>query len=171
MVHNCNECMYAKREKLNEDEVGYKLMCSMFFLKTSLGVSPRTTSFRCYPNMVIQNPSWCPLLPENYSKPKVYDITKKLETITGKPKETNPLIADKFEKIPAHTPWDEIEVGELYIIPKFKASARGTVRVIEKNDISIRIHDVYANGRESEYFQTIFKTEDEAKFIVKKIDY
>ena len=177
MAHNCNECMYAKREKLDADEVGYKLMCSMFFLKTSLSVSPRTTCFRCYPNMVIQNPSWCPLLPENFSKPKVYDITKKVQELTENDKNgsTNKpsltLIASKFEKLPSHTPWDEIQVGEIYIIPKFKASARETVRIMEKNDISIRVHEIYSTGKESEYFKTIFKKDDEAKFLVKQIEF
>ena len=156
-----------KKEGLDDSVSGYCAKCSVFFIKTSVGLNPRTVSFRTYPSDKIVPPIWCPLKEENKGKPCVFDIRSAYEQEKDKKiKEENKEEA-ALKMARKRTPWTDIEVGELYVLPQMLGKACRVVLVEERNAAFLKYKEVNEYGGLTSYTSTLFKDDVECNFIVK----
>ena len=170
-----------RKEKLDEVTDGaFKACCGIFFLKTSVSIKPRTVNYRAYDHMQIINPEWCPLLPENKDKPKVYDITsafdnaaekRRKEEEARKAAELEKKAAAELEKkkmkekLPRRVEWESINVGDNYVIPRIESKPCKFMKVVDKNVALIKLKEIEQDGSLSIMVSTIFKDDIEAKLM------
>ena len=72
----------------------------------------------------------------------------------------------RLSELPKHMTWDEIKVGNTYVIPKILTKKMKIVKVVEKTAAMIRCSEI-EDGKESLYMTTIYPNDVEAVFIVK----
>lgn len=159
------------REELEDVNDGaFKACCDIFFLKTSVSIKPRTVSFRAYPNLLIKQPEWCPLKPENRNKPKVHDITNVMSENSKKkePEKAKSLeeTAKEFaQRLARRTAWETIKVGAEYVIPRIDLKPCKVVRVVEKSENIVKMKEVDSNGIVTSYSNVVYKDDIEAKLM------
>lgn len=156
-----------KKEGLDDSVAGYSAKCSIFFLKTSIGLTPRTVSFRSYPSDNIVPPKWCPQREENHGKPCVFDVRTAYEQELESNKKKEDEKENALKQARRRTPWTDIEVGGYYVIPEILGKACRIVYIEEKNAAFLKYREVKMFGEATVYTSTLFKDDVECNFIVK----
>ena len=77
-------------------------------------------------------------------------------------------VKENFERIPSITPWDELEIGKMYITPKIQDIPRMSIVVISKCGDTM-VCDVKSSAVTERV--TIHKTSIAAKFMVEEIEF
>ena len=172
----CNYCGYLVKSYKEHGDVKFNACCGKHIIESGDYVRPRTIRFNVEgDNEDIPKPDWCPKVLSNSPSPTV-TIAPSVsnENNSGTTPPSSASFYESFterrkvlSKLPSHLEWDDFKEGELYVIPRIINQKVKVVKIIDKNDYTIRCIVVNDNGQESNYYHNVYKQDLDAKFIVK----
>ena len=181
-LESCNFCDSLIRNYVGDYTPQFNACCGRCIIDYGEYSRPRTIVFKVGASVDIKVPSWCPRERGIFKEQIPYKLLNKDNKQLSlpykdddKPKkpltytEKKELIEDyvKSNQIKPHLKWDEIEVGSVYVLPKFLTISRKVIKVMDKLERSIRFVEIEDDGKESTYSQTLWKDDIDAAFLVK----
>lgn len=174
----CNYCGYLIRNYVGDDRRFFTACCGKNLIVSGCISRPTIIETEVHEACEIDRPSWCPTIASADSNktepPQTPSVEEKKEEEEHKPFKDLSYMEKKevLKKLPRKLSWDEIKEGEDYLIPKIISSPRKIIRVIHKDDNSIRYHEISEiSGTEYSYSTTMSQDDVEAVMIVKLHNY
>lgn len=171
-----NECKYCSsliKNYIGDDKIQFEACCGRSLVDYNSYTKPKTIMAKCGPMLSIITPSWCPKKRGVIKESIQYRGEEEKEE--EKPKAIKDLsYFEKKEllmKLPKHLQWDEIEEGEIYVIPKILSQDRKVVRVVVKSDNLIRYSEIDEYGEEGRALTSIFPRDIDTIFITKLLKF
>lgn len=146
LKETCNYCNSLKKHFLGRDQLIYDACCG----RCLYGVrrEPKPIQMNVGPMIDVIKPTWCPkdrgIVVECYNEKR-----------------------EALMALPRHLSLEEIEEGEIYVIPKLQSQKRKVIKVIQKSDTHFRYCEIDENGKESSYSSTVYPKDIEYVFVTK----
>ena len=173
MKETCNKCSSLLKLYPTNDSISFRACCKKSLVNFGQITKPRTIVEKTGPMLEIETPDWCPT-----KRGVVKEIIngEKQPLLLPPPSQTyKPMTySEKREKmmnLPKRLNWDEIEENGIYVIPKNLSQTRKVIRVIFKNEYSIRYSVIDEYGEESKTLSSIYPKDIDAIFITKILKY
>lgn len=183
----CHFCKDLIKNYIGDDRSKFNACCNRVLINLSNGQRPRIIAANIYQTDIINKPTWCP---KERGVNKEYYTTNELSNtirrslpspstvstnVNTNSNITRPMTySEKREKLmslPKHLAWEEIEEGEIYVIPKILSQSRKLVKIIMKTDFIIRCVEIDENGEEKQYLTSIYPKDIDTVFITKALKY
>ena len=170
LKETCNYCNNLKKYFLDKDQLVYDACCG----RCLHGVrrEPKPIQMNVGPMIDVIKPTWCPkdrgIVVEYY--PENLALPSKTTEVKEEPKKKYMTYNEKREALmalPRHLSLEEIEEGEIYVIPKLQTQKRKVIKVIQKSDTHFRYCEIDENGKESSYSSTVYPKDIEYVFVIK----
>lgn len=182
MKETCNKCPSLIRNYTSNDRVQFNACCDRSIINYVTYSRPRNIQYKVGPMLDIITPSWCPKARGITKEYKTYSEISSLPSTTSTTPPPAPLTVvqpepkkiltyqekrDGMLKLPKRTSWEEIEEGEVYVIPKILYQSRKVVRVVFKSDTCIRCSEIDEFGNESKTCSSVYPSDIDSVFITK----
>jgi hypothetical protein len=154
----CNFCPNLVKTRVDGSVDRFDVACGITSYEAFGVTRPRKINCGVGFSDEIYTPQWCP---RNKS--------------TEQPKEESHIAytsysdrREKMKSLKRMVEWDDIQEGEIYIIPKILNQPRKLVRVISKSDLSCSCHEINENtGNEYSYSMNVYQKDLDAIFLNK----
>lgn len=170
-LKTCAECDALVKEYLDDTKIPFKAKCQRYTVQhPNKDVQPRVIMEKCGPMIGIECPEWCPRKRNVTQTHIVIPNTNEKKTTTlilPPPTNTPTKVLTYAEKMNAlkelrkAVEWDDIEVGNIYIIPKTTSYKKGKrVKVVSKNDTSFSYRELdLESGEPSSTISYCYRTD------------
>ena len=159
----CNYCGYLIKESIGgHNDKYFNACCGKSLIKTTNCSRPRTIDFRLTEGMDIEKPDWCPKSKGSESE---YVVQSK-ETSAPQAYLSYSERRSRLTKLPPHLDWNQITVGNTYVVPSILGRERKVLFLKFKSDYCLVCNKVQEDGTVTNEAINIFKSDIDTNFIV-----
>lgn len=179
MKNTCNDCSSLVRNYIGENRLQFNACCDRCIINYVSYSRPRNIQYKVGNMLDIIRPTWCP---KERGVTKEYKSYTEVNSMASTPTTTPPALpaatpskkfltySEKREmlmKLPKRTEWEDINEGDVYVIPKIMSQSRKVIRVVVKTDSCVRYLDIDEFGKESTVCSSMYKSDIDSVFITK----
>lgn len=173
MAKYCNGCVNLKMFKCGASDIHFNARCGVtqndvaVMSKTDDQYKLKLLETFIHMNELVAQPKWCPLLDGYENKDKE---PLKLEFKEEKPKRkflTYQDRCDMFMECKPSVNWDDIKVGDRYVLPRIGYLAGKVIEVKTISDTYLTGNEVLFDGTLSSSFTYVYKAKAEAHILTK----
>lgn len=179
-METCHLCKELIKNYIGDERVFFDACCARSLVINGTSTRPRLITANASPMSTLTTPNWCPkmrgVLRESFVETTENKLLPPPPTTSQASSEVPFKNLSYYEKmkrlseLPKHMTWDEIKIGNTYVIPKILTKKMKIVKVVEKTAAMIRCSEI-EDGKETLYMTTIYPNDVEAVFIVKLLTF
>ena len=166
----CNSCESLVKKHIGNGPT-FEACCNRSFVTTGNEQrTPRIIQVNSVDTTIIVKPSWCPKdrgVYQEYGNIPTEEMSKTTPLLPTTTKLTYNEKKEKLMSFPRKTEWDDIKVGEIYVIPRILYFKSKVVRCINKIGNTLDLSEIDENGNESQVLTQLEEDELDARFITK----
>lgn len=181
----CNNCESLLKHYVQKNDIQFNAACGKSFILFDRTERPRNIKYKVGPMLDIEAPYWCPKKKGVTKEYADYDsilkedkeheesMAEHKESPATPPKKEEKKVLTYYEKkellmkLPRRVEWDDIEEGEVYVIPKLLYQSRKVVRIVIKTESLIRCSEIDEFGKENQICTSIYPKDIESIFLTK----
>lgn len=162
----CSHCPYAKREYVGNSSILFTLSCSKETIKTQTVERARIVAQKVTDYEYVRSPQWCPLGINSTEETAKEESAKQLPAPVKTTYSYNEK-RDAMKQFPRRIEWDDIKIGELYVIPRIQYTKEKIVEIESKTDYMASGREIDVYGKPTYTHCTIYPHDLEAILLTK----
>lgn len=172
----CVDCDSLVKDYIDESKIAFKAKCNRCTVAYSNGTnSLRVIMEKCGPMLTLETPEWCPKK-RNVIQEYVHEtnLDQEKPTLVLPPPTKQPVKVltytermDAIKTLPREIEWDDIQVGDIYVLPKSTSYSKGRrIKIATKCDRSFSYYELdLESGEPSWTTRHCFKSDVESTLL------
>lgn len=179
----CHGCPNLVKRYNSTDTIQFAAQCAVSLTKMpDSSLIPMTIDEKAGPMKKLDTPSWCPL--NQGLKTKIYrpeikyenEQTKDNKTEGNEPKREFKALTynekrERLKQLPKRLNWEDIKIGELYVIPRIMYQKCKIIKVNTKTKDTITYSEIDFKGGETKSFTSLNPNDIELVFMTKYLKF
>lgn len=158
----CSHCPYAKREYVGNSSILFTLSCGKATIKTQTVERSRIVAQKVTDYEYVRSPQWCPLGINSTEDTAVKEEATKQLPAPIKTSYSYTEKRDAMKQFPRWLEWDDIKIGERYVIPRIQYAKEKIIEIESKTDYMASGKEIDVYGKPTYTHCTIYPHDLEA---------